>query len=55
LTVQAIGVGATAVWSAVASFAIILVTQAFCGLRASDDDCETGLDLTSHGERGYHT
>jgi Amt family ammonium transporter len=55
LTVQAIGVGATAVWSAVASLAIILVTQAFCGLRASDDDCETGLDLTSHGERGYHT
>jgi Amt family ammonium transporter len=51
--VQLAGVVATLVWSAVASFVIIKVTQAICGLRASDDTMIEGLDYTTHGERGY--
>lgn len=51
--VQLAGVVATLVWSAVASFVIIKVTQAICGLRASDDAMIDGLDYTTHGERGY--
>ena len=27
--------------------------KAVIGLRPSDEDEETGLDLTDHGERGY--
>ncbi|MGH6925757.1 MAG: ammonium transporter [Propylenella sp.] len=51
--VQLIGVIATLVWSAVATFVIIKVTQAICGLRASDDAMIEGLDYSTHGERGY--
>jgi Amt family ammonium transporter len=51
--VQLAGAVATIVWSAVASFVIIKVTQAICGLRASDDAMIEGLDYTTHGERGY--
>ena len=51
--VQLIGVIVTLVWSAVASFVIIKITQAICGLRASDDAMIEGLDYTTHGERGY--
>ena len=51
--VQLIGVIVTLVWSAVASFVIIKITQAVCGLRASDDAMIEGLDYTTHGERGY--
>jgi Amt family ammonium transporter len=28
--------------------------KALIGLRPSQEDEETGLDLTDHGERGYH-
>jgi ammonia channel protein AmtB len=28
--------------------------KAVVGLRPSQEDEETGLDLTDHGERGYH-
>jgi len=52
--VQAIGVGATIVWAALASLIILKVTQAVCGLRVSEDDTTEGLDFTSHGEKGYH-
>ena len=52
--VQAIGVGSAAVWSAVASFVLIKVTQMVVGLRV-DPDIETqGLDLSEHGETGYN-
>ena len=52
--VQLIGVGATAVWSIVASFVLIKITQMAVGLRV-DPDIETqGLDLSEHGETGYN-
>lgn len=53
-SVQAIGVVATIAWSAVASYVIVKVTQAVCGLRVSEDEAIEGLDFASHGEKGYH-
>jgi len=52
--IQAIGVAAVAVWSGVATVAIVLVTRTIVGLRAKDDEIEEGLDLTYHGERAYN-
>ncbi len=52
--VQLLGVGATIVWSGVASFLLIKIVQAVCGLRVSEDEAIEGLDFTSHGEKGYH-
>lgn len=52
--VQALGVGATILWSAVASLIIIKVTKAVCGLRVTEDQAIEGLDFASHGEKGYH-
>jgi Amt family ammonium transporter len=52
--VQATGVAATAVWSAVLSFVIIKITQAVVGLRVAQEFETQGLDLTTHGETGYN-
>jgi Amt family ammonium transporter len=30
------------------------IVKAVVGLRPTQEDEETGLDLTDHGERGYH-
>ncbi|MDW3204985.1 MAG: ammonium transporter [Alphaproteobacteria bacterium] len=54
LGVQAVGVVATVIWSAVATLAIVLVVKAFVPLRASDDEMAEGLDLSHHGERDYN-
>lgn len=50
---QAIGVGATLAWSAIATLAILALTVRICGLRADAQALEDGLDLTHHGERAY--
>ena len=52
--VQLIGAVATLVWSAVASFVLIKITQAVCGLRVSEEAAIEGLDFNTHGERGYN-
>jgi Amt family ammonium transporter len=52
--IQATGVIATAIWSAVATFILVKVTQALVGLRTSRDVETQGLDLTTHGENGYN-
>ncbi len=52
--VQLTGVGATLIWSVVATYILIKITQALVGLR-TDADVETqGLDITVHGENGYN-
>jgi Amt family ammonium transporter len=51
---QLLGAVATLVWSAVASYVIIKVTQAVCGLRVSNDAAIEGLDFATHGEKGYN-
>ena len=53
-TVQLIGVVTACIWSAVATFIIVKITQALVGLRVSEEDEVEGLDFTAHGETGYN-
>ena len=53
LGVQATGVVVAVVWSIVFSFVIIIVVRSVVGLRVSEDEETSGLDLPAHGERGY--
>ena len=52
---QLIAVGATLVWSGVLTFVILKVLHLVIpgGLRVSEEDEQTGLDLTQHSEMGY--
>lgn len=52
-TVQAIGVGATAGYTAVVTLVILVVVKLLIGLRVHDEDEQRGLDLTQHEESGY--
>jgi Amt family ammonium transporter len=54
LGVQLMGVVATFVWSAVATFVVIKVVEAAVGLRVGAEDEIKGLDQTAHGESGYN-
>jgi len=51
--VQLIGIVAVAAWSAIASYIIVMIARALFGLRVPEEDEIEGLDITSHGERGY--
>ena len=53
LQVQFIGVIATMIWTALATWLIFKLIDAITGLRVSEDDEAVGLDLISHEERGY--
>ncbi|HSC89024.1 MAG TPA: ammonia channel protein, partial [Polyangiaceae bacterium] len=46
--------GLTLVLSIVATVAIAYLLKITIGLRPSAEDEESGLDVTDHGERGYH-
>lgn len=50
---QVLGVGATLVWSALATLAILFVVERVCGLRVDARAMEEGLDLSQHGERAF--
>ena len=51
---QAISVGVTIVWSAVAAYIALKIAGAVCGgIRATEDNETEGLDVTDHGESGY--
>lgn len=51
--VQALGIVVVAVFSAVVTALIALAVSLFIPMRVSEDDEVQGLDLTSHGERGW--
>ena len=51
--VQLTGVVSVAIWSAVATVVIVLITKAIVGLRVSDDEETEGLDFAHHGESAY--
>ena len=51
--VQLIGIIATVVWTAIATFVILKVVDAITGLRVTDEQETEGLDITQHDERGY--
>jgi Amt family ammonium transporter len=52
---QIVAVAATIAWSAAVTFLILKVLQLVIpgGLRVSEEDEQTGLDLTQHSETGY--
>ncbi len=52
--VQFWSVGITVLWTGVASYAILKVVELTIGLRVEQQDEIEGLDLSQHGERGYH-
>jgi Amt family ammonium transporter len=52
--VQLTGLVVVAAWSAVVSFGIVKLVSALVGLRVSEQDEITGLDVTAHGESGYN-
>jgi ammonium transporter, Amt family len=54
LAVQALGIGVTAVFSAIGTFIILKILDLTIGIRIPDHEEMIGLDLTQHGEAGYH-
>jgi Amt family ammonium transporter len=50
IVTQAEGVIVTIVWTAVASWVILMITKVLVGLRPSEQEEEEGLDITQHGE-----
>jgi Amt family ammonium transporter len=53
LGVQAVGVAATLAWTAVVTFIVVKVVNALVGLRVEEEEEIEGLDIRTHGERGY--
>lgn len=53
LGIQAIGVGATILYTAIVTLLILFVVRVVVGLRVTDEDEQRGLDLSQHEERGY--
>ena len=53
LWVQAVSVGFTVLWSALATALVLLVVRALVGLRVSEEAERTGLDISTHGESAY--
>lgn len=53
LLVQAIGVGATIVYSVIVSFLLLKSIDVIIGLRVSSEEEAQGLDVTQHSEVGY--
>ncbi len=54
LTVQVIGIVATIVWSAVATYVLLKLVDLMVSLRVDNDDEQQGLDLSGHEEVGYN-
>jgi Amt family ammonium transporter len=53
LAIQAVSVVATVVYSFVLTFILLKVVDATMGLRATEEEEISGLDLSQHGERAY--
>ena len=54
VTYQAMGVGLTVVWSAIASSIVWFVVKLATGGRVSQEVEEEGIDINEHGEAAYH-
>ncbi|MDA7586967.1 ammonium transporter [Alphaproteobacteria bacterium] len=52
--VQLASIAITVLWTGIASYVILKVIGAVIGLRVDQQDEIEGLDLSQHGERGYH-
>ncbi len=53
LGAQFVGVGVVAAWSAIATALLALGVSFVMPMRVSEDEEREGLDITSHGERGW--
>ena len=53
--VQLWSVGITVLWTGITSYVILKLIDLITGLRVDQQDEIEGLDLSQHGERGYHT
>ena len=53
LGVQAIGVAATFIYTAIITYILLKVLDALMGLRVTSDEETEGLDIVLHDERGY--
>ena len=53
LGVQLVGVVAIGIWTLVLTYIILKIVDALTGLRVNEEDERQGLDITTHGERGY--
>jgi len=53
LVVQLTGIIATLVYTAVLTFAVLKIVNAFTGLRVTEEEEAVGLDIVLHDERGY--
>ena len=53
--VQLWSVGITVLWTGISSYLILKLVGLITGLRVDQQDEIEGLDLSQHGERGYHT
>jgi Amt family ammonium transporter len=53
VTVQLIGVVATVLYTAIATFIILKIVGIIAGLRVSPEVETTGVDIDQHGEEGY--
>ena len=51
--IQLTGVIAVLVWSGALTFVIVKIVNSLVGLRASNEEETEGLDVVTHGERGY--
>ena len=54
-SVQFWSVCITVLWTGIASYVILRLVALITGLRVDQQDEIEGLDLSQHGERGYHT
>jgi len=54
LGIQCTGLVVTLLWSVVVTFVIVKLVQIITGLRVGAETEEQGLDLRTHGERGYN-
>jgi len=52
--IQAVGILAAAGYSFIVTYGIVLVIEKTMGFRVNDEEEETGLDTTQHGETGYN-
>jgi Amt family ammonium transporter len=53
--IQLKGTALTVVWTAVFTYLILKLTAFFTPLRVDEEEEIEGLDLRSHGEKGYHS
>ncbi|MBF0188529.1 MAG: ammonium transporter [Magnetococcales bacterium] len=54
VTIQVVGVLATALYSGVMTYVILKIADVMVGIRVSKDEETEGLDLVLHDERGYN-